>query len=252
MPLKTVLDSLDGVAAEFTALYVEKDGKFILDLEGIDEHPVIAQVKQTSSKRERMLREANDKIKKLEGQVAPEGFDRDEWERLKEAEEARQNDPDGKKGDERLEKQRQTFEKQREADRRKHAEELAERDARIASSDSELAGHLKDTALVAGLAKIGVRPGLIEAAKLVHAPSLEVVEDDGKRKVRVKDDLAPDVDTFLKSWADSDAGKEFIAPAKGGGAEGNHRQSNGGNKGDMGGNRSQRQAAIASKYNLPA
>lgn len=39
MALKAIIDSLDSVEEQFRSLYEEKDGKFVLIIEGIESHP---------------------------------------------------------------------------------------------------------------------------------------------------------------------------------------------------------------------
>ena len=45
MALKAIIDSLDSVEEQFHALYEEKDGKFVLNVDGIEAHPGAAALK---------------------------------------------------------------------------------------------------------------------------------------------------------------------------------------------------------------
>ncbi|WP_332719257.1 hypothetical protein [Pelagibacterium mangrovi] len=45
MALKTILDTLDDVPEVLHAEYKEVDGKFVLDLEGIDAYPTVVNLK---------------------------------------------------------------------------------------------------------------------------------------------------------------------------------------------------------------
>lgn len=65
MALKFMLDSLDGVGDDAKALYVEKDGKYILDLEGADEFTSAKSALENSRKTERMLKQQVAKWEKL-------------------------------------------------------------------------------------------------------------------------------------------------------------------------------------------
>lgn len=55
MALKSVLDSVDGLPDDVKKEYKEVDGKFVLDVDGIDSHPGIAALKNSmeNAKRER-------------------------------------------------------------------------------------------------------------------------------------------------------------------------------------------------------
>ena len=68
--LKAVLDSLEGLDEATAALYSEQDDKFVLDLEGADDHPLTAGMKANQVK----LRKEKDNAKKaadeLKAQVA--------------------------------------------------------------------------------------------------------------------------------------------------------------------------------------
>jgi hypothetical protein len=65
MALKAILDSLDTVPEAQRGLYTEKDGKFILDLEGIEDHPGAKSLKNAleMERKERLKRQ--DRIDEL-------------------------------------------------------------------------------------------------------------------------------------------------------------------------------------------
>ena len=48
MALKAIIDSLDSVEEQFRALYEEKDGKYVLQIEGIEAHPGAQSLKRHS------------------------------------------------------------------------------------------------------------------------------------------------------------------------------------------------------------
>ena len=45
MALKALLETLDGVDDAVKPLYAERDGKFVLDVEGVDDHPEVANLR---------------------------------------------------------------------------------------------------------------------------------------------------------------------------------------------------------------
>lgn len=76
MGLKAVLENLDGLDDSLKTNYVEKDGKFYLDLDGVDEHPAVGALKRAKDHEKTLrqtvegkLREAEDKVGELEGTV---------------------------------------------------------------------------------------------------------------------------------------------------------------------------------------
>jgi hypothetical protein len=228
--LKTVISSLDGIEEALHAMYEEKDGKFILQVEGIDDHPAVIALKNghTNSKRERD--EARAKLtaaeKKLKG--LPEDFDAAEWERLKTEDEARQADPDGKDVRKQVETAVQAKERQmqtrHDAALKAKDEIIAEKDGTITSLTGDLRTTLVGDGLTKALVKAGVKPTLLKAAQRMFEGDVEIVEEDGKRVARMKTDLGGDeLDKFIGNWAQSDEAKDFIAPPSGADERGGNR-----------------------------
>lgn len=71
--LKAILDSLDGVPEALHELYVEQDGKYVLDAE-VESHPGVGALK-------RALDRERDNFKKLQGKI-PDNFDPKDYESL--------------------------------------------------------------------------------------------------------------------------------------------------------------------------
>src|SRR5690606_29103586 len=76
MALKSILESLDGLPEDIKKEYTEKDGKFYLDLEGLDDHPAVGALKRAKDHEKTLrqtaegkLREAEDKSTQLEGTI---------------------------------------------------------------------------------------------------------------------------------------------------------------------------------------
>lgn len=220
--LKTVVDSLDGIEEQYRGLYEEKDGKYILQIEGVDSHPSVVALKNghMNSKRERdeAKRQLAELKKKLE--AVPEDFDADEWHRLRSEEEARRSDPDNKDVRKQIEAATAAVKSQYEArlaKAKKDAEAaLAEIKAEKESLEADLRGALVDDGLTKALVKVGVKPTLLRAAKRMFDADVEVVIEDGKRVARMKSDLGGDsIEDFIANWSRSDEAKDFIAPPTG-------------------------------------
>lgn len=129
----------------------------------------------------------------------------------------------------------------------KAAKELEAATKRLADTEGAYASTMRDAALTAELTKAGVTsPALLKAAKALLAEGVAVVDEDGRKAVKAGDKSLTD---FISEWASGDEGKHFIAaPAiSGGGAQG----ARGGtviNKGDLGGAKTDRVAAIAKMF----
>jgi len=126
----------------------------------------------------------------------------------------------------------------------------SEYQAKIADKDSKLHSLLVDNGLTDALSKAGVAPQYMDAAKALiqsrHKP--EITDVDGQTVAQF--DGKPLTD-FVSEWTQGDQGKHFKAAPDNGGGGANGSNTGGkasGAKGDMGGDRSQRAAAIASKY----
>lgn len=230
MPLKTVVESLDGIEDAYRDLYAEKGGKFILQIDGIDDHPSVVALKNghTNSKRERdeAKRELAELKRKIE--ALPEDFDADEWARLRADEQARLADPDNKNVRQQIETAtaavKQQYENKIAALKRASDEAMAEVKADRDALERDLHSTVAIDGLRSALVKAGVKPTLMRAATSMFEHDVEVVVEDGKRVARMKTDLGgDDVEKFISNWAQGDEAKDFIAPPKGDDERGSSR-----------------------------
>lgn len=114
--------------------------------------------------------------------------------------------------------------------------------ADVAARDSALTEHLIDGGLTAALVKANVSPHFMDAAKAML-----------RGKATIKDGAAVIGDKPLgdhvTEWAGSDQGKHFVAaPANSGGGAGGGSGNQNPTKGDLGGNKQERAAAIAARF----
>lgn len=70
MALKSILESLDGLSEDIKKEYTEKDGKFYLDIEGLDEHPGVGGLKRAKDHEKSLRQKAEEKARGLEEQLA--------------------------------------------------------------------------------------------------------------------------------------------------------------------------------------
>jgi hypothetical protein len=212
--LKAIIDSLDSVEEQYRALYEDKDGKFVLAIEGIESHPGAAALKSALDRVRGEKRTLSEKLTTAESRLTglPDDFDADEYERLKTV-------ADGKEPpalDERLERQRTELEK-------KHGTEKAKLEGRITKLDSTLRKTLVDDGLTKALIDAGVSKDFLPAAKalLKERGAVKLIEEDDQFQVLADngiDDRMP-LAKFVTDWA-ADEGKHFVAKPTGGDAKG--------------------------------
>ena len=199
MALKTLLDTLEGVDDALKPLYTETDGKFILQIDGVDNHPDVANLKsayeRTKADRD-TARQERDAAKALVADF-PDDFDAEKWAKLK----------DGKPDEAALIKMRETLEAER--DEWKSKFELSEKTALKNALDRDLTDALN----AAGV----TNPAFAKAARGMLADGVKI-GDDGKPFVDT--DMGPlALSEHVKKWAGGE-GKDFVTPANGGGGKG--------------------------------
>jgi len=244
MGLKSIYSAGDEIPAEHKSFYKEEGDKFVLDVEGIDDHPKVRGVITANRENVKKRDEYKAKVTELEGKVAglPEDFDADEWTRLKAG--------DGGKPDEAIQALKDQHTKAVQTLKEKHAADLAERDTQIGERDGYIDRTLVDGGLKDALLDIGVNPELLDGAMASLRGNVKVQRaDNGDRKAIVETDLGEvAVGDFVKDWS-AGKGKAYLGKATGPGGNGNN--GNGRVKapaGDFGGSKEDRQKAIASKF----
>lgn len=111
----------------------------------------------------------------------------------------------------------------------------------LAEKDGALTQHLIDAGLTDALAKAGVAPHYLNAAKAMFKGQAALKADNGAYQALIGDKPIAEA---IKAWAQTDEGKHFVsAPANsGGGANGGG--GSGTKTGDIGGDKNARLAAI--------
>lgn len=251
MALKAILESLDGIDDATKALYVEKDGKFLLDVEGVDGF-ALEDVNglKTALGKERTTRE------NLEKQIVKfKDIDPDRARAaLEELEELKKLDPE-KEADKIANAKVEAAKAQL---LEKHNGEITSRDERIGHLTKTVEGLLIDAAAMSALAEA---KGSVELL-LPHVRShtrvkevdgkfaVEVVDKDGNAKIADAKGTPMDIAGLVAEMKGSDAfGRAF----EGSGQSGSGKQpgAGGGNapkRGNFGGTREERAAAIADKF----
>ena len=230
MTLKFQLDSLDGVDESIQALYVEKDGKFVLGIEGLPQPEDVSGLK---SKVEELLGE-----KKLAEKKAREA---EEAARLEREELAR------KSGNvEELEKSWSEKYNRREA----------ELNGLLEQERGTLGTQIRDLTVGRTATDIATTLAIPGSAKalLPHIERrLSVEQRDGKPTVVVLDQAgklsATTLDELKAEFMNDPAFGPLIAGSKAsGGGAGGAGKGGGAAKGNIGGTKTERTAAIASRF----
>lgn len=187
MPIKALLETLDGVDDALKPFYEERDGKFALAVEGIDDHPEIASLRnayaRTKDEREKIKSDAT----KLKEEIA----------------ELRKGAPDTAATQAKLNQLQEQLEAvQKEAGEYK----------------SRYIGVTRDQALASALQSAGItEPTFLKASQAMLSGMVKI-GDDGTTYAETG--MGPKVlADFVKSWAASE-GKAFVSPPAGGGAKG--------------------------------
>ena len=187
MALKTILETLEGVDDALQSYYVEDDGKYILQVEGVDNHPDVANLRNAYQRTKADREQAKTEIKTLSQQLA----------------EMQQNRPD----EAQLVAMRQELESKAQAEA-----------ARAAELEARLMGVTRDRSLDEALAGAGItNPTYLKAARALLAPQVKV---DGDKAI-IETDMGPmALQEHVKRWVASE-GQPFVTPPSGGGAKGN-------------------------------
>lgn len=197
--LKTVIESTDGLDEALIPLYAEHDGKFVLQIEGVDAHPDVANLKNAYER----VKADRDTVKterdrlKATAATLPDDFDAEKWAKLK----------DGKPDEAALIKLRQDLEAERD-DWKGKFEQMSET-ARKNALDRDLTDALTASGVT--------NPAFAKAARTMLSDGVKI-GDDGKPFVET--DMGPmALSEHVKRWAAGE-GKDFVTAPKGGGGKG--------------------------------
>lgn len=198
MAIQTVLATLDGVDDALKPLYTQDGDRFVLQLQGVNDHP---DVRNLSAAYERVkqdrdaIRQERDTFK-TRADAVPDDFSAEAWAKAKE----------GKADQAQLVQLRQTLERER--DEWKAKAETAEATALRNALDRDLTDALNASGVT--------NPTFAKAARLMLSEGVKM--QDGRPVVETDMGPLPLAD-HVKRWAASE-GKAFVTPPSGGGARG--------------------------------
>lgn len=99
-----------------------------------------------------------------------------------------------------------------------HEEAMAALQGKLKTEQGITKNLLVNEGLAKSLGRYNVNPVLLDAAISILSTDVSVIDVDGKRVAQVGD---KGLDDFVKGWANTDVGKNFVlAPANGGGGAG--------------------------------
>lgn len=205
--LKALLDSVADIPEALKEFYKESDGKFVLQIDGIKEHPDTKPLQTALENAKTERQTARDERDALKTRFAglPDDFTVDDYNRLKDA--------GGGDIDKRLAEQKERLETQFKA---KEQALTAERD----KYKNVAEGGEKSRTLTEAIAAAGVAPQFVEGVTAMFEKKLKVAYE-GDAVITTIDSMP--VKDAIKAWAGTDAGKAYIAATdnNGGGAGGN-------------------------------
>jgi hypothetical protein len=216
MALKTVITTTEGLDEAIAALYTEQDGKFILDIEGVDEHPEVASLRNAYARTKEDREKAKSDAASLKSQIA----------------ELQAGAPDTAATQAKL----SALE-----------ERLSQAEAKANEWQGKYTGITRDQSLQGALQQAGINePAFLKAATAMLADQVKLA-DDGT--AYVESSMGPKVlGDYVKAWAAGE-GAAFVAKPQGAGVKGG--EGNGtptAKKGDLAGSKEERQAALKARF----
>lgn len=186
MPIKTTLASLDGVDETIAALYVQQGESYILAVEGIDDHPDVANLKNAYERQKADLTTAKQERDAAKRDAAAALKDKPDAEALA-------------------------------AERNRYEARIAELESGLSERDQKLTGLTRDRAFTDALAGAGITdPFYVDLLTAKHAADVKIM--DGKAVVETG--MGPkDIASWAKDQA-AGAWSKAVTPATGGGAKG--------------------------------
>ena len=216
MALKTVIETTDGLDEAIAALYTEQDGKFILAIEGVDEHPEVVSLRNAYARTKEGQAGAKAEVSALKAKIA----------------ELEKGSPDTA------------------ATQAKLAElegKLAQAEAKAGEWQGKFVGITRDQSLQGALQQVGItEPAFIKAASAMLSGNVKLA-DDGT--AYVESSMGPKtLGEYVKSWA-SGEGAAFVTKPQGAGVKGGEGSGTPTPpKGNLAGSKEERQAALKARF----
>jgi hypothetical protein len=222
MALEAILDTIDDLPDAVKAEYEAKDGKFVLQVNGIKTHPDVTALQNAHERTKTELRAARTERDAFKARVEflPDDFDAEAFQALQARADANKEGGDLQQ---RLEAQRALLDKQ-------WQKKLDESDSRANELERELHSRLIDDDIRKSLVEQGVKRDLLEGAVALIKTSAKpnVVKDEKGFQGVIDDgiDEKKKIPDYVKEWAKSDIGKAYVEKPNGGGSTGGNGTDN--------------------------
>lgn len=206
--LKNVYSSKSEIPTGAETFYKEVDGKFALQVEGFPSQESVTKLETTLAEVRKEKRDALNDVKTLNSKYGalPEDFDINEFNRLKDADPAKELDV-------KLQEQRERMTSQFDAEKQALEE-------KIQSSDALVTKHVRDAQLMTAMTEVGVGKQFVPAVKAMFADKIIVEGENVLLNERP-------VSEAVKAWSETDEGKHFIAAPANSGGDTNNVKPNG-------------------------
>jgi hypothetical protein len=224
--LRAVIEDASEIPEALKAEYIEKDGKFYLDLDGtLNAHTSVSPLAISLANLRKESKVLKEKLAANDAKLAglPSDFDPAKYADMVAELETLRADPNRDKDAEaKLQKERERYEQRIRDAETKRLADLKTKDDEIKERDDLIHATLVDGGLTEALVKHGVAKEFMGATRALLRGSVKVKKgDDGKRHAIVDTDLGEvDIDKFVENWSKSDDGKPFVVAARGSGAHG--------------------------------
>jgi hypothetical protein len=229
MALKALLESTahGALAPELQAEYVEKDGKFILDVEDdIRDHPKVKALKVALDRQKVEKKTLTDRLAELEAKIEglPDDFDpvkyAEEQDELTELRNKVKKKKPGEEDDEGL-AQKRLYEQRIANLETKHTTDKKKLEDEKAELIVQIERLVADEGLTKALVAAGVEKKLMPGATALLRHSIKVKKEGDDWVGFFETDLGEtSIEEYVQTWANSDEGSIYIAKAKGGDSKG--------------------------------
>lgn len=214
--LKVILDEAPG--DDVKDYYVEKDGKWYLDLEGVTEHPQVTGLKSSLEKERKDVRDLKKERDELKTKVEsmPADFTSDEWDRLKALDGIDPNDPEAAKKrkeqqDQRLASQRTAFEQQIATLKTTKDNEIATLQSQVETLKSSRAKDKAALELDKAMDAANIDPKFRPAVRALHQNQIQHEYDGENIRLFVKTDLGDsEISSYIDTWSKGEEGKVYV------------------------------------------
>jgi len=204
--LKAVLTSLDGIDAAIQPFYTEKDGSFILNIEGVPEHPEVKTLQSALTAARKDAKDAKKEVTDIKTKYAnvPDDFDADAYHAVMDG---------GKDINKQLTDQAARLRKESDT-------KIAAATAETEKYKTKLTKVVSESALNNALQECNVAPEMVKPVRAMFGQQVKV-EFEGDEPVVTLDGLP--VSEKVKAWAATEEGKHFVRAAdnSGGGSRPN-------------------------------